>query len=392
MLSLGETPVADLLVTDAQLGQREQKYLLEVAFCPDCYLLQLTSAAPPEHIYGDDYPYFTSALPGLVEHYRKSALELIDRHRLGPSSLVIEAGSNDGYMLEVLAGNGVQVLGIDPAPLPARIANEKGLRTVCDYFSRRLAKKLRDEGIRADALVANNLLNLIPDPKDFVQATDLLLKKDGVAVVEVPSVVEMVDNCAYDNIFHQNRSYWSLSAIKRLFGGSGMFVTDVMGVPTFGGSYRVFIERRDRPSEAAQAAFAEEARREVTSLHFYETFGVRARQNQEKLVRLLMDLNWSGEKVAAYGAAGGMATTLLSFAGIDGELIDFAVDTNSFKHGKYTSGSHILISPTDRLLEEMPGYVLLLAWNYADEVLEQQAEYRRRGGKFIIPVPEVRIV
>ena len=392
VLSLGETPMADVLLTLEQLDQVEETYPLEVAFCPECYLLQLTSVAPPEKIYGEDYPYFTSALPGLVEHYRRSALDLVERRGLGPSSLVIEGGSNDGYMLEVFAKEGVQVLGVDPAPQPARIANEKGLPTICDFFSAAIGEKLRGEGKRADLLVANNLLNLVPDPKDFVKAVDLLLKDDGLAVIEVPNAVAMIDAGAFDTIFHQNRSYWSLSALVKLFADGGLRVTDAVSVPTFGGSYRTFVERDGTPSQGRDAALEEERRRNVTSASFYEAFAARSRRNRIELVKLLQELKGKGETIAAYGAAGGMATTLMSFADIDGSLIDFAVDGNSFKHGKYTPGSHILICPTDRLLEDMPGYVLLLAWNYVDEILAGQAEYRRRGGKFIIPIPELRIV
>ena len=391
-LSLGMTPLADILLTEEQIARTEPRYPLAVAFCPQCSLMQLTSAAPPDHIYKDEYPYFTSALPGLLRHFQDSAKDILETRQLDASSYVVEAGSNDGYMLKVFAEKGIEVLGVDPSPGPAKVAEESGIPTICDFFSADLAAGLSKDSKPADVLLANNLLNLLPDPNEFATATKLLLKDDGVAVVEVPYVVEMIDLCAYDNIFHQNRSYWSLTALMKLFGRHDLFINQVERVPTFGGSLRLWIGKRQMPAPTVDALIAEETAKKVGLAEYYSSFAERARKNRDNLVSQLRDLKARGKTIAAYGAAGGMATTILSFTEIDSGIIDFAVDMNSFKHGKYTAGSHIRIYPTEKLVEDMPDYVLLLAWNYADEVLQAQSEYRERGGKFIVPIPDPKVV
>lgn len=392
VLSLGNTPLADILLTAEQLSQAEPRYPLEVAFCPHCGLMQLTSAAPPDDIYKEEYPYFTSALPGLLRHFQDSAKEILETRQLDSSSYVVEAGSNDGYMLKVFAEQGVKVLGVDPAPGPAKLAEESGIPTICDFFSADLAARLIKESKPADVLLANNLLNLLPDPNDFPIAVNLLLKDDGVAVVEVPYVVEMIDICAYDNIFHQNRSYWSLTALMNLFARHGLFIHEVKRVPTFGGSLRVWLGKQQKPAPTVDALLEEENSKKVGLAEYYSSFAARAQRNRDNLVSQLREYKAQGKSIAAYGAAGGMATTILSFTEIDSDIIDFAVDMNSFKHGKFTAGSHIEIHPTEKLVEDMPDYVLLLAWNYADEVLQAQSAYRDRGGRFIIPIPDPEVV
>ena len=391
-MSLGNTPLADILLTAEQISEPEPRYPLEVAFCPQCSLMQLTSAAPPDHIYKEEYPYFTSALPGLLRHFQDSAREILKARQLDSSSYVVEAGSNDGYMLKVFAEQGIQVLGVDPAPGPAKLAEESGITTICDFFSAKLAAKLSEESKPADVLLANNLLNLLPDPNDFPIAAKRLLKDDGVAVVEVPYVVEMIDMCAYDNIFHQNRSYWSLTGLMNLFGRHGLFINQVERVPTFGGSLRLWIGKQQHPAPTVDTLLQEENAKKVGLHEYYSSFAARAQRNRDNLVSRLRDYKAQGKSIAAYGAAGGMATTILSFTDIDAQIIDFAVDMNSFKHGKFTAGSHIEIYPTEKLVEDMPDYVLLLAWNYADEVLQAQSEYRDRGGRFIIPIPDPEVV
>ena len=243
VLSLGNSPLADVLLTADQLGRDELLYPLDLAFCPRCALLQLTGEeAPAEELYASgDYPYYSSVLPALVSHYRASAQELIRRRGLGSGSLVIEAGSNDGYMLRTFVEARIPVLGIDPAPGPAAEAERQGVPTMRSFFGVEVAQQLRRGGRLAALLLANNLLNLLRDPNDFARATRLLLADDGVAVVEVPYAIEMIERCEYDNIFHQNLSYFSLSALDRLFVRHGLHVVEVSRLPTFGGSLRVVV-------------------------------------------------------------------------------------------------------------------------------------------------------
>jgi hypothetical protein len=391
VLDLGETPIADILLTEDQLGDPDPTFRLRVGFCPECSLLQLTELIDPTLLYRGDYPYFSSVVPGLLEHFTASAETILASHQLDGGSLVVEAASNDGYMLRVFADAGIPVLGVDPAAGPAAVAAQNGVPTIVDFFSSALAERLAGEGRRADVLLGNNVLNLVPDPNDFAAAVDLLLTDDGEAVLEVPYAVEAVTHCEYDNFFHQNCSYFSLTSLRSLFGRQELVIGDARTVPTFGGSLRVHVRRRGAPSDTVTELAAREVSLGVADESFYRDFGERARRSRDQLAEFLTEQKRRGKRTVAYGAAGGMATTLLSFAGIDAGVLDYAVDVNEHKHGLYTPGSRLPIFAPDRLLEDQPDFVLLLAWNYEQEIRAANAEYERRGGTFIIPIPEPRL-
>jgi hypothetical protein len=271
------------------------------------------------------------------------------------------------------------------------VAAQNGVPTIVDVFSSALAERLAGEGRRADVLLGNNVLNLVPDPNDFAAAVDLLLTDDGEAVLEVPYAVEAVTHCEYDNFFHQNCSYFSLTSLRSLFGRQELVICDARTVPTFGGSLRVHVRRRGEPSDTVTELAAREVSLGVADESFYRDFGERARRSRDQLAEFLTEQKRRGKRTVAYGAAGGMATTLLSFAGIDAGVLDYAVDVNEHKHGLYTPGSRLPIFAPDRLLEDQPDFVLLLAWNYEQEIRAANAEYERRGGTFIIPIPEPRL-
>lgn len=391
VLDLGMMPLTAAFVTEERRHLEEPRYPLKVVFCPSCSLVQIEHTVPPERIFLDDYPYYSSFIPALLSHARENALALIDRYNLGPSSLVVELGSNDGYLLRNFVERGIPVLGIDPAAGPCAAAEKVGVHTLCDFFTPRLAERLVREVARADVIIANNVMAHVPDPHAFVDGIALLLKDTGVLVTESPSLRSLVQNVEFDTIYHEHVCYFSVTALKNLFARSGLFINDIQPLDIHGGSYRYFVSKQDHSTPIVQTMLDEERALGMNQPVFYQDFGARVERLREKLSSLLMGLKQQGKSIAAYGAAA-KGVILLNWLGPVASVIDFVADRNIHKHGKYMPGLKIKVLPPQVLTERCPDYTLILAWNFKDEIIAQQQEYLQKNGRFIIPIPEPIVI
>lgn len=390
VLSLGEQPPSNALLTTETLSEPEPRYPLDLAFCPACALAQITVSVDPTVLFAE-YAYFSSYSDTMLTHAEDIAARMVQERHLGADDLAVEVASNDGYLLQYYLRAGVPVLGIDPAANVAEAARERGVETVVDFFGTGLARRLREEGRSASVLHANNVLAHVPDINGVVEGMATLLTDDGAVVTESPYVRDLVEKLEFDTIYHEHLFYYSLTATHALFARNGLEVVDVERIPIHGGSLRVFAARSGTPSTAVRDLLGEERGLGMTDASYFQGFAERVTRLGEKLRGTLSELKAQGKSVAAYGAAAKGAVLLNSF-GIGAETIDFVADRSPHKQGRFMPGVQIPIVGPEALVERMPDAVLLLTWNFADEILDQQAEYRQRGGRFIIPVPEPVVV
>ena len=390
ILSLGKTPLANALLTREQLGEMERTFDLDLVFCPSCSLVQITETVSPETLFRE-YFYLSSFSETMLRHSEENVRELIESRNLNRESFVIEIASNDGYLLQYYKRAGIPVLGIEPARNIAQTAVERGIPTVCEFFDAELAKKLIAEGKRADVVHANNVLAHVPDLNGFVHGVQLLLKDTGVAVIEVPYVKDMIDRTEFDTIYHEHLCYFSLTALDHLFRRHDLLIEDVKRLDIHGGTLRIQARKHNSVRATVVDEMLDEEVAWVGNEEFYRGFGKEVERLRVELVSMLSRLKAEGKRIAVYGASA-KGSTLMNYFGLGKPLLDFVVDRSTIKQGHYTPGTHLPIYSPAMLLEEKPDYVLLLTWNFADEILQQQDQYRKQGGRFIIPIPEVRVV
>jgi len=394
VLDLGKTPLANALPTpdDVAKGAPEETFPLDLVFCPHCSLLQITETVPPEILFRN-YLYFSSFSDQMVRHAEAIADRLVRTEKLGKDSLACEIASNDGYLLQHYKKRGVPVLGIEPAENVAKVAREeRGVDTIAEFFGKAVGERLAKEGKKADVIHANNVLAHVADLNGVIAGFAAWLKDTGMAVVEAPYAKPFLDHVEFDTIYHEHLCYFSLTAIDRLAEKHGLVVKDVERLAIHGGSLRYFIGKKGHAERgpAVVALLEEEKAWGVLEHASYLSFAGRVNELKANLVQLLRDLKAGGKTIAAYGAAAKGATLINTF-GIGTDLLDFVADRSTYKQGRLMPGVHVPIVAADELAKRRPDYCLLLTWNFADEILAQQAEYRRAGGKFIVPVPEARI-
>lgn len=391
LIHFGDTPLSDRLLKNPPNNGEEVKVPLTLVNCNDCSLVQIVEEVDPVELFQRDYPYYSSVSRSLMEHFKKSAEDIIETKQLDQSNFVVEAASNDGYMLQHFHKEGIKVLGVDPAEGPASVAQEKGIPTLVDFFGAELAEKAVAEHGKADVVLGNNVLAHVPDLNGFVKGIKTLLKEDGVAVIEAPYLLDLIDHCEFDTIYHQHLCYFSVTALQALFNRHELYLNDIKHQTIHGGTLRMFIETKESPSVTLLAYTAKEKELNVHSPACYEGFVKRVNALKEELIQTLNQLKSEGKKIVGYGAAA-KANTLMSYFGIDDNHLEYIADLSHYKQGLFFSGNHLPIVPPDKLVEDQPDYALILAWNFATEIMKQQSEFKRKGGKFIVPIPEVKIV
>ena len=387
------SPLCESFLAADHLDQVEPFYPLNVRICENCLLVQLPAYVGSAEIF-DEYAYFSAFSDSWVRHARRYVDAMVERYELGPGSFVIEAASNDGYLLQHVVERGIRALGIEPAANVARAAVARGVPTLVEFLGEASAARIVAEHGRADLVVANNVFAHVPDVNDFSRGLAALLKPEGTLTIEIPHLVKLIENNQFDTIYHEHFSYYTLLTAERILSDADLRVVGVEELQTHGGSLRLFVAHRadPRPVEASVTALRERER--VAGYHElagYDGFANRVAATKRDLLKFLIDARRSGARVAAYGAPG-KGNTLLNYCGIRTDLLEFAVDRNPYKHGRFTPGTHIPIYAPDELAERRPDYILILPWNLRREILEQLDYARSWGARFVVPIPHLEVI
>jgi SAM-dependent methyltransferase len=389
---LGLSPVANDYVDDLEAA--EQFYPLHAYVCESCLMVQLGTIVDAGHIFRPDYAYFSSYSDTWVEHARRYVESMVERFGYDADSKVIEVASNDGYLLQFFVQRGIPVLGVDPTTGTAAAAEERGVRTLVEFFGSDLAARLVEEGHSADLVVGNNVLAHVPPVHDFVEGLRTILKPGGTVTMEFPHLLQLIEKREFDTIYHEHYSYWSLLVVERLFAEHGLELFDVEELRSHGGSLRIFARHADVGGPVEERVEELKARERAAGLDRVETyaaFGEAVREVKRNLLEFLVQAKREGKTIAAYGAAA-KGTTLLNYCGVRSDFVDYVLDRNPHKQGTYLPGVRIPIHPPELLEETRPDYLLILVWNLKDEIVEQMAHIREWGGRFVVAIPEVQVI
>ena len=394
-IDLVNSPASNSFLTRDELNEPEVFYPLKVYTCSGCFLVQVDEYKKSDAIFDSNYVYFSSYSQSWLAHAKRYTESMIDRFGYSGSSLVVEIASNDGYLLQYFKEKQVPVLGIEPTANTAKVAAEKGIESVVDFFGVRLATELAAAGRKADLLLGNNVLAHVPDIVDFVGGMKIMLKEDGVITMEFPHLMQLVDNNQFDTIYHEHFSYLSFHTVKAIFASQGLEMFDVEEIPTHGGSLRIFARHTEDQSKPigpnVTALLEKERAKGMTSMSYYSHFQDKAMKVKLDLLGFLIDQKKAGKKVAAYGAAA-KGNTLLNYCGVKHDLVDFVVDANPHKQNKFLPASHIPVLSDSVIREQRPDFMLVLPWNIQDEIMAQLNYIRDWGGKFVVPIPGLHII
>lgn len=392
-VDLGVSPLANSYVKPARMNQMEPFYPLHVRVCARCFLVQLPELATREEMF-DDYVYFSSYSDSWLEHCRLYAEKMIERFGFHSDNRIVELASNDGYLLQYFVRHQIPVLGVEPAANVAEVANKKGINTKIAFFGEKTAVDLRADGWSADLIIGNNVLAHVPDLNDFVKGLKVLMKPTGMITMEFPHLQRLMEQNQFDTIYHEHFSYFSFLAVEQVFNRHGMKLFDVEELPTHGGSLRIYAAHLDDASKPigirAQELKAREEAEGFDRLDHYLSFGPLVEATKRKLLSFLITAKQEGKQVVGYGAPA-KGNTLLNYCGVRTDLLAYTVDRSPHKQGQFLPGVRIPIYATEKIRETRPDYVLILPWNLREEVMEQMAFIREWGGKFVVPIPEVKV-
>ncbi len=394
LVDLGMSPLCESYVSASGLDKVEPFYPLHVRVCDECFLVQVGDYVSSDYIF-TEYAYFSSFSDTWLKHAADYVDMIVNRFNLGKASLAVELASNDGYLLQNFVKQGIPALGVEPAVNVAKVAVEKGVPTLVKFFGCETARTMVAAGQMADLIVGNNVLAQVPDLNDFVGGIRIILKPQGVVTLEFPHLMRMMAENQYDTIYHEHFSYFSFITAEKIFAAHDLVLFDVEELPTHGGSIRIYARHQEDTSKPAGRRVLEMRDRELAAgfdrMETYSTFGEKVKESKRRLLEFFIQAKRSGKRVAGYGAPG-KGNTLLNYCGIRTDFLDFTVDRNPYKQGKFLPGTHIPILTPDKLLEARPDYVLILPWNFKDEIIKQMAEIREWGGKFVVPIPTVEII